>query len=224
MLILSALQHKDITLPVFDKSQIAVRSRSLPHWEQEGGVYFVTFRTDDSVPVELLRAYEDEKRRLERFMSDAARDQLKEKHREKVRLYCRVIDRTLDTGLGACPVKGPAHASFMASVVAHFDRERYDLFAYAVMPNHVHAVLRCLGDHHLDDIMHSWKSFSATKLNRMLARRGTFWQREYFDHLIRDQDDLLRFCRYVRDNPRKAGLKDWPWSWVADEVGFLPPG
>jgi REP element-mobilizing transposase RayT len=110
----------------------------------------------------------------------------------------------------------------MASVLKHFDRERYDLFSYAIMPNHVHVVMRCLGDCKLQDVLHSWKSFSATKLNRMLERHGSIWQREYFDHLLRHQSDLAKFCKYVKDNPVKANLKDWPWVWVADEVGFLP--
>jgi hypothetical protein len=103
VLILCSLPLKNTTVPTFDRSQVTERSRSLPHWELEGGVYFVTFRTEDSIPRELQRAYETERQRLDRLALQATQEQLQELHREKVRLYCRLIDRSLDTGLGSCP-------------------------------------------------------------------------------------------------------------------------
>ena len=47
----------------------------------------------------------------------------------------------------------------------------------------------------------------------MLGRSGEFWQREYYDHLIRSEAEFDRAMRYVMDNPSKAGLKNWPWVW-----------
>jgi REP element-mobilizing transposase RayT len=80
-----------------------------------------------------------------------------------------------------------------------------------VMPNHVHVVFQPLAEHKLSAILHAWKSYSAKEANRILRRSGDFWQREYYDHLIRDERDLQRCIRYVLDNPKKASLKDWPW-------------
>jgi cobyrinic acid a,c-diamide synthase len=79
------------------------------------------------------------------------------------------------------------------------------------MPNHVHAVLKVPADQKLEDILHSWKSFTAKEANRILARKGQFWQDEYYDHLIRDEEDFVAEIAYVVTNPRKAGLKTWPW-------------
>jgi hypothetical protein len=79
------------------------------------------------------------------------------------------------------------------------------------MPNDVDAVLSPLSGCGLDAILHSWKSFSATEANKIIGRTGTFWQREYFDHIVRDDAALARIVRYVCDNPQKAGLKKWPW-------------
>jgi REP element-mobilizing transposase RayT len=82
------------------------------------------------------------------------------------------------------------------------------------MPNHVHVVLRVLPGNKLADVVHSWKSFTAKQANELLGRRGSFWQREYYDHLIRDEQELERAMRYVSENPAKAGLRDWKWVWV----------
>jgi hypothetical protein len=48
-----------------------------------------------------------------------------------------------------------------------------------------------------------------------VGRGGAFWQREYYDRLIRDGDELERAVRYVVNNPERAGLKGWKWVWSA---------
>ena len=84
------------------------------------------------------------------------------------------------------------------------------------MPNHVHVVVEPGASHNLGAIVHSWKSFSANQANRILARSGPFWHRDYFDRYIRDEGHLERTVDYVENNPVKAGLipdaVKWPWS------------
>ena len=91
------------------------------------------------------------------------------------------------------------------------------------MPNHVHAVFQAAAGYRLDQILHSWKSFSASEINRRLGRAGAVWQREYYDHLIRDGEQLRRAVCYTVENPVKAGLEDWPFVYMSDEV-FGGPG
>ena len=81
------------------------------------------------------------------------------------------------------------------------------------MPNHVHVLFQTAGSTKLAKVLHSWKSFSAKASNRALCRKGEFWQREYYDHLIRNLDEFERAERYIASNPDKAGLKDWKWVW-----------
>jgi REP element-mobilizing transposase RayT len=81
------------------------------------------------------------------------------------------------------------------------------------MPNHVHVIVEPLPSHELSDILQSWKSFTAKGANRLLQREGVFWQKESYDHIVRDRDELERTIRYVRGNPANARLKDWPWVW-----------
>ena len=105
----------------------------------------------------------------------------------------------------------------MVQTLRHFDGDRYRLYAFAVMPNHVHVVVRPEGTT-LTKIVQGWKSFSAREINLQLERRGSLWQHESFDHLIRHVGDLHRFCRYTHENPSKAGLQDWPWRFIADDL------
>ena len=79
------------------------------------------------------------------------------------------------------------------------------------MPNHVHVVVQPLGAHQLARIVHSWKSFTAHGANRLFSVQGAFWEREYYDHLIRDERDFRHALEYVAGNPLKANLPDWPW-------------
>jgi REP-associated tyrosine transposase len=98
-----------------------------------------------------------------------------------------------------------------ATALKHWDGERYRLLAWCVMPNHVHVVFRLLPGEGLAAILSSWKSYTAKEANRILGRTGKFWEREYWDRLIRSEDHLERAIAYVESNPGKAGLWDWPW-------------
>jgi REP element-mobilizing transposase RayT len=104
----------------------------------------------------------------------------------------------------------------------HFDESRYLLFAWTVMPNHVHVVLNAYEG--IDRILHSWKSFSAKEANRLMARQGEFWQEDYFDRTIRSAQEFERKIIYVLENPLKAGLENWRWVRVYSERLQSPGG
>ena len=63
----------------------------------------------------------------------------------------------------------------------HFDGQRYRLIAWSDMPNHVHALVAQAEGMSLGTIVHSWKSFTARKINEISARQGQFWALDYFD-------------------------------------------
>ena len=69
----------------------------------------------------------------------------------------------------------------------------------------------------LSEILKSRKRHTARQANLILGRTGeNFWQRESYDHWIRNDDEKVRFRRYIRVNPVNAGLckvpEDWDWS------------
>jgi len=100
-------------------------------------------------------------------------------------------------------------AELVANAITHFDEDRYLLFAWCVMPNHVHVVFEA--HEAIDQILHSWKSYTSKAANKVLSRDGEFWQQEYFDRTIRGTEDFSRTITYVLENPSRAGLQNWPW-------------
>lgn len=180
-----------------------IRNRGyLPHWESEDGIYFVTFRLADSLPQSVIR----ELRRTE-FV----------KPKEEQRL-ARKLEDFLDQGAGAGILRQPPVADIVASALRQFDGTRYRLLAWCVMPNHVHVVFQPLGECDLAGILHAWKSFTGVEINRQLSRSGPLWQKEYYDHLIRDGSQLKRAIRYTAENPLRAGMKNWPYVYVSAEA------
>ena len=212
----------------------------LPHLEGRRRCYFVTFRLADSLPREVqerLRERRAAKSRQRRVGTARTRtgetrpapfgcaQGKRDAHPSSGRagatgdvgaagVTARIIEEALDHGSGACHLRRGDVAGIVASAIRHFDGERYRLYAWCVMPNHVHVVLEPLGDWKLAQILHSWKSFTAHRANRLLRRSGEFWQREYYDRMLRDGREFLRAVAYVAENPRKAGLRNWPWVWT----------
>jgi hypothetical protein len=66
----------------------------------------------------------------------------------------------------------------------------------------------------LAEVLHTWKSYSAKNANRLL-RTGKFWQHEYYNHLIRSEEEFYRTVTYILDNPNKAGLRNSRWVGAA---------
>jgi len=204
-----------------------IRSRGyLPHLESDHAIYFVTFRLADSLPQELLTRLRQERDALDRSSSAAfqaaasseksnagetAALQADQNRARKLRAILQKAEQCLDDGLGHCYMRDSRIAKIVADTIRHFHGQRYQLLAWCVMPNHVHVIFSPLGEHTLETILHAWKSYSAHEANKLLGRTGHFWQREYFDHLVRHEASLLKITRYVQENPQKAGLQNWPW-------------
>lgn len=197
--------------------EISVRQGAkLPHWTKSGGIYAVTFRLKDSLPQNVLDGWLAERKELparaasmDREMSETELQRLQELHSQKIQEF-------LDAGYGECLLKDPAIANIVADALRKFDNARYRLLAWCIMPNHVHAVVQPVGDFQLQGIMHSWKSFTSHAANKLLGRAGTLWQAESYDHLIRDDLELIHSVDYAWKNPDAAGLKGRTWRWRVD--------
>ena len=191
---------------------VTVRSRGrLPHWEHPEGIYFVTFRLADSLPKAVADAFEFERQDIVETARAMHRDLSPTERRRLAELFSEKVESYLDAGSGACILRESAVAKPVADALHHFHGNRYQLFAWCVMPNHVHVVFQPLGDWGLAQILHAWKSYSAKEIDNILGRSGSLWQHEYYDHLIRDTRDFQRCVRYVVQNPERAGLLNWPW-------------
>lgn len=163
----------------------------LPHCDSEQLVQHVVFRLADSLPHDVAEA-------LRLLSKDAARKR---------------VDAALDLGSGQALLRTPENAAIVAQAIQTFAGERYHLYAWCIMPNHVHAVIGPVGVHKLGAIVKSWKAYTSAKINQRLGRAGPLWAPDYFDRYMRDDDHLSATIAYVESNPVKAGLCGSPDSW-----------
>ncbi len=188
----------------------------------------MTFRLGDTLPKDVLEQYRLERDDLVNRAKALKRELLPYEKQRSGELHAEKIEAYLDAGHGACWLKYPEIGKMVAHALRYFDGARYILHAWVVMPNHVHAVLTPLVLHTLSEILHSWKSFTAHEVLKVARAFGLhipkdkpFWQKESYDHLVRDNEDFERACRYTFENPVKAGLcatpEDWPFSGISQE-------
>jgi len=196
--------------------QVHLRNRGrLPHWEKDCGLYFITFRLADSLPRAVLKKVAERHLILGAAKSSGAR-LLPEQEAELAEYSPRRMEEYCDRGLGSCALADQRIAGAMAAALRFKEGKHYRLLAWCIMPNHVHVVVRLLPGVDLATVLKSWKQFSSKAANFVLGQRGRIWQKEYYDRLIRNQQEYSRAIQYVVENPVKAGLKSWPWVWSAD--------
>ena len=166
----------------------------LPHFDG-GEIYqFITFRLFDSLPSEILEKWRRE-------MSDEA------EFRKNVEFY-------LDSGKGSCFLADSRIAEVVRDCLLYYHSVKYNLVSWVIMPNHVHCLLVPLENIELEKVTHSLKSYSAQTANKILGRKGQFWQHESFDRYIRNEKHYLGVIRYIENNPVKAGLCEKAENWI----------
>ena len=187
----------------------------LPHWRQAGCTYFVTFRLADALPRAVLREFEYQRgiwlrrRGIDPAAPDAEGGPAKlstADRRQYERWAAATLNRFLDVGHGTCLLRRPDLAAAVADALTHFHGDRALTGDFVVMPNHAHALLTPLPGHELEDVLHAVKSFTANRINRLAGRTGGLWQKESYDHIVRDTEQLGAFQAYIRANPAKAKL------------------
>jgi putative transposase len=173
------------------RSLVSYYKRSLPHWHPAGARLFLTWCLHGC------------------FQQRSAGEAFHER------------DLDLDMARsGSVWLRNPAVAQCVVDTLQFGQQilRMYELHAYVIMPNHVHAVLLPLVSP--AKLTKSVKWYSARRANEVLGRTGQpFWQAETYDRWVRDDGELARIIRYVERNPVRAGLvdriEDWPWSSAA---------
>jgi REP-associated tyrosine transposase len=133
------------------------------------------------------------------------------------------VEQWLDRRPANRILEKPELAAIIVDSMLHFASERYDLLAYVVMPSHIHWLfqplpewVRSLRDNQMsprERVTYSMNRYSATQCNRLLHRKGQFWQSESYDHWVRDVEEMERIIRYIEDNPVKASLVGIAEAW-----------
>jgi REP element-mobilizing transposase RayT len=213
---------------------------SLPHWYKPGHPHFITYRLAGTIPAPKLNDWKA--RRAELLTRDPPPGVDRATYCDRInKQFFAEYDRHLDTATGVRWLADPQVAAIVRENLLHHHGSKYELLAWCVMSNHVHVVLQPFenavdagnrrtdagsvgNDDNVSDevedsrsplssIMHSLKSFTANQANRILNRTGPFWQRESYDHWIRDMAELERIVAYVLHNPVTAGLCSQPHLW-----------
>jgi len=150
-----------------------ITQRTLPHWQQPGGVYFLTWRCKKG------------------------------------------------------KILAPAERTTTLKALQYWDGRKWTLYAAVIMPDHVHALVQPLalpeseGVYDLAEIIHSVKSFSVHKINRQRGSKGSIWQDERFDRIVRDEAEFLEKWQYIMNNPLKKELvqspEDYPWLYMKND-------
>lgn len=97
-------------------------------------------------------------------------------------------------------------------------RKNIELDYYQIMPNHFHCIIFIKGgetsnnkpsnkiDNNLSDIIRGFKG-SCTNRIHQAGFKSFAWQGRFYDHIIRDEKDLMRIRNYIKNNPAKWELE-----------------
>jgi putative transposase len=150
-----------------------ITRRTLPHWQEPGSIYFITWRCQKG------------------------------------------------------EVLSPEERTITLEALHYWDGRKWILYAAVIMPDHVHALVQPLtlpqstGVFDLAEIIHSVKSFSVHQINRQRGSRGSLWQDERYDRIVRDEAEFLEKWQYIMNNPVKEELvqrwEDYPWLYIKND-------
>ncbi|MDA1053214.1 MAG: hypothetical protein O3C40_22410 [Planctomycetota bacterium] len=199
---------------LFDpKAELLIAETCRPHWAQAGAIVFVTFRTADSIPNEVLERWERQKQDwLQRrgypdlHWSETLSTMNPKDQKDFNIEFNRLREDFLDTNHGRCLLKRPVCSEIVANSLLHFDGVRYRMGDFVVMPNHVHLLCSFANPEVMREQFDSWQHYTAVQINRALGEKGKFWQGDPFDHLVRSPEQYEYLRGYIKDNPNKAGL------------------
>jgi hypothetical protein len=100
---------------------IRFTANRLPHWQQKGAVYFVTFRLGDAVPHQLREKWESDREAWLRVHPQPWSTQVEREYHNR---FSDAIERWLDAGYGSCVLQRHDCAAVVAEALRHFDGER----------------------------------------------------------------------------------------------------
>jgi len=202
-------------------------SRSLPHLFDINKPVFITFRLKFTLPQAMItelnkRKSDWQNNRKAQFQNDKAIE-LKSKD------YIQFVwfDELIANSSEVPNLLTDYNVSDIISKALLFhNNQRYKLIAYCIMPNHVHIIINpaMLSDcdiYPISHITYTWKKYTAYQINKYLGNKGNLWQAESYDHLIKDEKQLIHYLEYLINNPVKAGLVkkwfDWNGTWISKE-------
>ena len=199
------------------KMYVGINRGDLPHWSQKNRVQFITFRLGDSLPQSKL----EELTKLKQDWLDShplpwSQDVVDEYER----FVLVKVNRWLDAGYGSCVLSRPETRKIIYDALIFYDGTRYRLWAFVIMPNHVHLMASPIDADNMNKIIGNIKRYTSININKAINNEGKLWQREVFDRIVRSGEHFERVIRYIKNNPK--GLKNDSYSlFVSDNIPGL---
>ena len=210
----------------------------LPHFQQPGQEYFVTWCLKGSVLPKALKRYTIQ---LEGIQSEIklAGEQKKDsgiietitkEYQATRRKYIAAYDKILDKNQGnTINLVASGILEILRDTLLFWEDKRLKNYAFCIMPNHIHWVFYVFEKDKeekpvfLQDIMQSVKRHSANRINKLLGQTGSLWQKESFDTTIRNREHLMNAINYTLNNPVSACLtknwNEWKGCWYSPGCG-----
>ena len=201
---------------------------NLPHFQQPGQDYFVTWILKNSVPKKAVEVYSKRMEQLKNEIDILKRNNADTNAIENAKKdyyiirkkYIAKVDEILDAKTdNIVDLSKSENLNIIYETLTFWEGKRIGNYCFCVMPNHVHWVLRVFEKDtkekpvYLEEIMHSIKLFTSRQINIFENRKGTLWNKESFDTTIIDRIHLHRAIEYTLNNPIKANLvknrEDW---------------
>ena len=127
----------------------------------------------------------------------------------------------------------PQHVELLRGVLGQVkELHPFAMLGYVFLPDHLHLLIRPTGESNFSDIMHSLKPHFTKQYKALLGISGgmKFWQKRFWDHVIRDEHDFERHLDYIHYNPVRHRLVERPEEWPHSsyhywrEKGAYPAG
>ena len=175
----------------------------LPHRFIEGRCHFFTLRVAGAIPRKEIPRIRAIAKSLETTEANSAQ------FHHLQRKYFSILEATIDQPTGFAPFTDTICLQLIQQELSSLSHSQLALQRWVIMPNHLHWITYPLSREEIESVremLNSWKGRTAKLLNQQLQRKGSFWQREWFDHVVRSDYRVKRIIRYIEENPVQAGL------------------
>jgi REP element-mobilizing transposase RayT len=138
------------------------------------------------------------------------------KHRFDAAEHIYFVTKRRAVGVEVDLSKPPPADEIVGALFWLLEQQRIWLPGFVLMPDHLHPVLAPRATFSLKQVLHSLFSFSAQRINQRFQRHGALWMEEYFEHHLRDRDEVRPCLNYLHLNPVRRGFvqqaTDWSYS------------
>lgn len=150
--------------------------RNLPHWQPPKAKYFITFRLAGSLPAKKVRKIKSLQKELTQQSELGDGKSTTQINRKIFQKYEQLLEQGTRNRYW---LRQKNIATLVCEAIEYRNGKQYDLYAYCIMPNHVHIAFKLLQSEGIErpvtKILQSLKQFTAKKANKILNRSGQFW-------------------------------------------------